>query len=253
MQFGTHGVAFITGGGQGIGRGIALELARSGADIVIAQRNIARAKEVAREIEKMARRALAVTLDVTDPESVKSAVAEALSQCPGINILVNNAGVCEAEVGKTTLDEFDACYEVNLKGVWLVTQAIVPHFKKAGVGKIVNIASVSGRRGNAMVPAYAASKAALLNLTQSLSVALGQHNINVNAICPGPIRTAMTDKSVSSLCNPEFYNEFARDHTLLKRLATVEDIGHAVVFFASSYAKNITGQALNVDGGYCMN
>ena len=252
MQSEAHGVAFITGGGQGIGRGIALELARSGVDIVIAQRNIEKAKEVAREIEQMGRVALVLALDVTDPRSVDSAVDEAWRRFLAINILVNNAGVSEAGISKTSVEEFDACYEVNLKGVWLVTRAMVPHFKKAGAGKIVNIASVSGRQGNEMVPAYAASKAALLNLTQSLAIALGKHNINVNAICPGTIRTAMTDKTIKSL-GSNFYEDFARDYTLLKRLVTVKDIGRAVVFFASSCAGNITGQALNVDAGGCMN
>jgi NAD(P)-dependent dehydrogenase (short-subunit alcohol dehydrogenase family) len=253
MQRGAHDVAFVTGGGQGIGRGIALELAKCGVDIVIAQRNIASAEQVIAEIKVLGREAMALPLNVRDPDSVKGAVDEALRVFPGINILVNNAGVSEAEIGKTTIQEFDLCYEVNLRGVWLVTQAFVPHFKNARGAKIVNIGSVAGRQGGPTVPAYSASKAALINLTQSLAAALGPDNINVNMICPGPIKTAMTDKTISGLRDPDFYANFARDHTLLKREITVQDIGRAVVFLVSSQSRNITGQALNVDGGCCMN
>jgi NAD(P)-dependent dehydrogenase (short-subunit alcohol dehydrogenase family) len=135
---------------------------------------------------------------------------------------------------------------VNLLGVWRVTQALVPHLKTQGGGKIVNIASINGRKPMVGAPGYSASKAALMNLTQSLATELAAYNINVNAVCPGGVMTAMAD-----LFKPDMpdIGEAIIQSRLLKRELLPEDIGYAVVFLASAQARNITGQALNVDGG----
>ena len=247
-----NSTAFITAGAQGLGRGIAYALAEAGADIVIAQRDISKVDTVVAEIKALGRDAIAVQVDVTDMESVSNGVQQALKHFSKIDILVNNAGVGEKGIGETTLETFDLCYDVNVKGIWRVVTEIVPHFKENGGGKIVNIASVSGRLGNGFIPAYCASKAAAISLTQSLAMAYGPDNINVNAICPGPIRTTMSIELLKDV-DPNYHENYAKEYTQLKRLLTSEDIGQAVLFLVSSSAKNITGQALNVDGGHYMN
>lgn len=254
--------ALITGGGQGIGKGISLELAAAGADIIIAQRNYENAKKVVTEIRKMGREAIALYLDVTDEKSVKRSVQKAIKYFPQIDILVNNAGVTQENIGaKTTTQDFDLCYEVNLKGVWTLCQELAPHFKKKNYGKIVNISSVAGRKGHAGGPSYCASKAAVISLTQSLAEELGPYNINVNTVCPGIIWTPMWEKIERStnhtndkkVADEQIVFKSLIEGTPLGRAQTAEDIGYAVVFLASPLAENITGQAINVDGGLTMN
>jgi len=248
--------AFVTAGAQGIGRSIAIELARVGADIVIAQRDIKKADGVIDEIKSMGRQVIAVQVDVTDMISVKNGVQKALEQFPRIDILVNNAGCAENMEGGTTLDDFDACYDVNLKGVWRVSSELAPHFKANKSGKIINISSIAGRIGSAYMPAYRASKAAVINLTQSLACLLGPDNINVNAICPTGILTTEMAQNILSYIGSDAQEDAEKqlmESAPLKSLVTTDDIAYATVFFASPAAKNITGQTLNVDGGLIMN
>ena len=242
--------AFVTGGGQGIGRGISLALAAAGANVVVVQRHIDKAEEVAAEIKALGRESLGLSLDVTDEASVKEGFQQALNRFSKVDILVNNAGVGGFEEGGE--EEFDLRYDVNLKGVWRVTNQFIPHFESNKDGKIINIASVAGRKGYGDFPAYCASKAAVISLTQSLASALGPSNINVNAVCPGSIKTAQLEQYRDKCGDLDLYENIAKS-LLLGRLPTPEDIGETVVFFASSCSKNITGQALNVDGGYFMN
>jgi len=239
--------ALVTGAAQGIGFGIALELARAGSRVVIADRNLQQAQTAAAELAGAGHEALAVALDVTDEESVRNGVAAAIERFSQIDILVNNAGIhCEKVDELSTAAHFDRCLDVNLVGVWRVTQALVPHFKAHQTGKIVNIASINGRTPWADTPAYSASKAAVLNLTRSLAIKLGADNINVNAVCPGGVMTPMADAFTQ---DRKAFEAGMIDSRLLKRPLLPQDIGHAVVFLASTYAHNITGQALNVDGG----
>lgn len=242
--------AFVTGGAQGIGQGIVMELAKAGADIVIADVNKAKAETVVAEVKALGRDALFVSMDVTDAESIKNGVEQALAHFSRIDILVNNAGVGFEEKG--VIEEFDVNYEVNLKGVWQVTKALIPHFKENHSGKIINIASICGRKGfQPSTIAYNASKAAVINLTQSLAMSLGPDNINVNVVCPGAVKTPQNEAARKKANDPNWEN-YAQTYTQLKRPLTPEDMGLAVVFFASSQEKNITGQALNVDGGHFM-
>lgn len=244
-------VALITGSAQGIGRGIVMELAKVGANIVVADINKARAESVAVEVHALGSDALPLFMDVTDSESIDNCVEKALAHFSRIDILVNNAGVGFEEKG--LIEEFDVNYAVNLKGVWQVTSALIPHFKKNQKGKIINIASICGRKGvQPSTMAYNASKAAVINLTQSLAMSLGSDNINVNAICPGAVKTPQNEAARKKSNDPNWEN-YAQTYTQLKRPLTPEDMGMAVAFFASSQAKNITGQALNVDGGHFMN
>jgi meso-butanediol dehydrogenase/(S,S)-butanediol dehydrogenase/diacetyl reductase len=256
-------IAIVTGGGRGIGRGIALELARSGADLLLADIDLANAERTAKEIEQLGRRVHVQRVDVTDGASAKAGVEAAVAALGGLDILVNNAGVVQDRTGEAQDEEdFDRCYAVNLKGIWNMTTAAVPHFRRGGSGKVVNIASIAGRRGGFGLGAYCASKAAAISLTQSLATGLGAENINVNAVCPGLLWTEMWRKlegmfrqtrDDETMDERAAFDAFLAERCPLRREQTPEDIGHAVAFLVSDRARNITGQALNVDGGIEMN
>ena len=256
-------VAFVTGAAQGIGEGIAIEMARAGADIVIGDLKPDKAQAVSERIKELGRRVLVLRLDVIDKDSISRAISSTLEHFGAINILVNNAGVVQRGLGDNTTDnDFDLCYEVNLKSIWLMSEAITPYFKNSMQGKIVNIASGSGRVGGHFVPAYCASKAAAINLTQSLACMLAPYNVNVNAICPGSVWTPMWERMEEMLSKTSdkqevdkrsMFEDNINTHSLLGRAATPNDIGNAAVFLSSSSARNITGQSLNVDAGALMN
>ena len=254
--------ALVTGGGRGIGRGIVLALASQGADIAIADLDFASAEATAAEVQGLERQAHVLKMDVSDRDSVRAGVEQALSALGGVEVLVNNAGVVQDSVGLDASEtDFDRCYAVNLKGIWNVSIELVPHFRQRGGGRIVNIASIAGRRGGAALAPYCASKAAAISLTQSLADGLGRDNVTVNAVCPGLLWTPMWEKIEGMLRPgeaPEPGNEraafdaYIEAHCPLRREQTPEDIGFAVAFLASDEARNITGQSLNVDGGIQM-
>ena len=255
--------ALVTGGGRGIGRGIVLTLAREGADVVIADIDLPRAEATAVEVRALGRRATLLRIDVTDQASVDRGLAEAIAAHGRIDILVNNAGIGPDHMGAAAdAHDWDLCYEVNLKGVWRMSTAIAAHFRDNGGGRIVTVASIAGRLGGTGLAPYSASKAGVINLTQSLALSLGRHNVNVNAVCPGLIWTDMWRKTESLIqrdASPETIDRRAafeaavRSQCVLGREQTPQDIGWAVAFLASDEAGNITGQALNVDGGIRMN
>jgi NAD(P)-dependent dehydrogenase (short-subunit alcohol dehydrogenase family) len=246
----TGQVALVTGAAQGIGLGIAMELARVGIRVAIGDRDLQKAQEAIRHSEVLAGKAIACFLDVTDEKSIADAVRTVINQFSRIDILVNNAGIhCEKIGQASTIEQFNRCWDVNLLGVWRVTLALVPHFRSSGGGRIVNIASINGRKPMRGAPGYSASKAAVINVTQSLAAELGPNNINVNAVCPGGVITAMAEQFRSDIPDIE---DFIMRPRALKRELLPEDIGRAVVFFASDNARCITGQALNVDCGFVM-
>jgi NAD(P)-dependent dehydrogenase (short-subunit alcohol dehydrogenase family) len=239
--------ALVTGGAQGIGRAIALELARAGCHVVIADRDLPRAQAAAEEMQTAGHGVIALPVDVTDARSIHECVQAAIARLQRIDILVNNAGIHCEKIGEvSTVEQFSRCLDVNLLGVWRMTQALVPHFKAFGTGRIVNVASINGRKPWVDTPGYSASKAGVINLTQSLAMQLGASNINVNAVCPGGVMTAMADAFIHDHAALE--QEIIQSR-ILKRPLLPEDIGYAVVFLASAQARSITGQALNVDGG----
>jgi NAD(P)-dependent dehydrogenase (short-subunit alcohol dehydrogenase family) len=241
-------VALVTGGARGIGRGIAGEIVAAGGRAIVADLDGPSAETAARELGG---NALAVELDVTRQESVDAAVATSIALAGRVDALVNNAGIHREQLDRlSTIDDFERCFDVNLYGIWRMSQALVPHFRRNGGGKIVNIASVNGRRPWAATPAYSASKAAAISLTQSLALTLGEHGITVNAVCPGSVVTGMADQFFP---DPEAFLAEAIARRAIKRALTPEDIGRAVVFFASSGADLITGQSLNVNGGVELN
>jgi NAD(P)-dependent dehydrogenase (short-subunit alcohol dehydrogenase family) len=167
-----------------------------------------------------------------------------------IDVLVNNAGILTERYAQPTTDRhFIENYEVNVLGVWRMTQALVPHFKEYFGGKVVIIASIAGHSPYADTPAYCASKASVINLMRSLAITLGPYNINVNAVCPGAIPTEMTMQYRKDMPNLAELEPTWIAMAALKRHADPEDIGAAAVFLASPNAKNISGQCLNVDGG----
>ena len=259
----TDKKALVTGGARGIGRAIALALAAEGADVVIADVEIAAAEETADAIRATGRSSAVLPLDVSDGAAVTTGIDELLSEHGAIDILVNNAGVAPQRIGSTsTLEDWDACYATNVRGAWLVSAALTPQFRKQGAGKIVNIASIAGRRGGAGLAPYNASKAGVISLTQSLATELGRSNINVNAICPGLVWTDMwrhlegaiqRDHSEEVVDRRQAFDGVIASRCPLQREQTPEDVAAAVVFLASDDARNITGQSLNVDGGMEMN
>ena len=254
--------ALVTGGGRGIGRGIVLELAKEGADIVIADVDLPNAEKTAGDVKALGRGVLVVEMDVTDDASVQGALDRAIETCKHVDVLVNNAGVFPDHVGAgANQADWDRCYQVNTRGIWHVSRAMVPHFRQLGHGKIVNIASIAGRHGGSGMAPYNASKAAAISLTQSLAADLGPRNINVNAVCPGllwtdmwrKIETLLAGGDASQVDQRRSFDAYLAQRCPLRREQTPEDIGKAVAFLASEDARNITGQALNVDGGIEMN
>lgn len=263
----TGKVAIVTGGGRGIGRGIALALARNGADVVVAEIMDENGRKTAGEIEGLGRRSRAIVADVTDQDSVDGLVREALVYFGHIDILVNNAGIIGApgweQRERTNEEDWDLVYEVNVKGVARVTDAVAPHMKERQYGKIVNIASVAARQGNPSNPPYNVSKAGVVSLTQAHALELAPHNINVNAICPGLIWTPMWERIASRPTMApdrapgqsirEVFEGSVKGRVPLGREQTPDDIGNVATFLASDAARAVTGQAVNVDGGSRMN
>lgn len=243
-------VAVVTGGGKGIGRGIALCLAEAGADVAVASRNADDLAEVVAAIEAVGRRALAVPTDVTDAEQL-DALGEAVSAKLGApTIWVNNAGglpdATPRYLTRTPEDRWDAQIDLNLKSVWMGSRVAASHMQEGG-GCIINISSRTAMGPQPKNGPYAAAKAATNSLTQTLSVELAPA-IRVNAIAPGPVPTQNFMESTGTTENTLPAVEKAIGLPL-KRVGRVEDIGAAVVFMASPAASWITGQCLYVDGG----
>jgi 3-oxoacyl-[acyl-carrier protein] reductase len=240
-------VALITGGAQGIGRAIALLLAREGAKVVISDINLEKARETCREIEALGREALAVGGNVADVRDAEAMVQQTIEKFGRMDILVNNAGITRDQVLLRMKEEdWDLVLSVNLKGAFLCTKAALRPFLKQKGGKIVNISSVTGEMGNAGQANYAASKAGVLGFTKSIAREYARRNIQVNAVAPGFIDTAM------SQAIPQKDREFLIKQIPMERLGSPEDVAAAVLFLASPAADYITGQVLNVNGGMYM-
>ncbi|MFC1915089.1 SDR family NAD(P)-dependent oxidoreductase [Chloroflexota bacterium] len=239
-------VAIVTGSGQGIGEAIALTLAKEGAIVVVNDINFESAKRVSDEIKSQGGQSEPIKVDVTNKQEVNQLVEKTLDSWQKIDILVNNAGITKLKrVLEMTEAEWDSVIDVNLKGQFLCSQAVAKHMIKQDRGKIVNIASQSAYIGYPGAAAYAASKGGVAQLTKVLAVELGKYNINVNAVAPGLVMTALVEAAAKE--NPNFVGGI--DRIPLKRLAKPEDIANAVLFLASSESDYITGQVIIVDGG----
>jgi 3-oxoacyl-[acyl-carrier protein] reductase len=241
-------VAIVTGAARGIGRAIAETLARRGADIVMADRNIEQASATAKEVaEATGRRVVAVQVDVSNSEQVKALVEQALKDFEHIDILVNNAGVTRDNlVMRMDEADWDLVLDINLKGVFNFCKAVVRPMMKQRRGRIINISSVSGLAGQAGQANYSSSKAGVIGLTKALARELGSRQITVNAVAPGFIPTELTKDL------PEELKAESLKAIPLGRWGTVEEIAAAVAFLASEEAGYITGHVLSVDGGMVM-
>jgi len=249
-------VAIVTGGAQGMGRAISLRCAGEGARVVVADRNLEGAEGVAQEIGADGGEALAFAVDVRDQGQIQRMVDATVERFGGVDILVNNAGVGKIiPFLETTEADWDFIFDINCKGLLWCSQAVARQMIAQGRGgKIVNLASQAGRRGEALVLAYCASKACVINMTQSMALALAEHRINVNAIAPGIVDTPFwdeVDRQFAKLLDMEIGEP---KRTFIKsiplgRIEQPEDVTGAVVFLASADADYITQQTLNVDGG----
>lgn len=232
--------AVITGASRGIGAGIARRYAEEGAKLVLLARS-ERVYEIRDELTAIGAEVLACIVDVSKREEVDDAIRQAKERFGEIDILVNNAGVCKSRPFlETPIEELEEHLEVNLVGAWNVTQAVAEHMVKAGYGKIIMISSVTGYQvADAGCTAYAASKTALIGLTKSLAVELADNNIAVNAVCPGHVKTGMSQGNIEGIAA----------QIPMKRYGTPEEVGSLALFLGSSLSDYITGEAIVFDGG----
>ncbi len=237
-------VAVVTGASQGIGRETALALAEAGAKVVVAARNEEKLAALAQEIAGKGGEAFAVKLDVADAEQTKAAFKIILEKFGKVDILVNNAAINRDGLAvRMKADDWDAVLRTNLTGAHLCIQQVLPGMMKARAGRIINIASVVARMGNAGQANYVAAKAGLIGLTKALAIEIASRNITVNAVAPGFIETPMTDVLSDKV------KEELRARIPLGRMGSGRDVAAAIVFLASDEACYITGHVLDVNGG----
>jgi 3-oxoacyl-[acyl-carrier protein] reductase len=239
--------ALVTGGGRGIGKDIAMKLAQAGADVGICDIDLVTAQQTASEIESLGRKGFAAKADVSSSGDVSAMFSAFLEKFGCIDILVNNAGITRDGLIVRMKDaDWDSVLNINLKSAFLCCREAARPMMKARGGKIVNIASVVGLMGNAGQVNYSASKAGLIGLTKTLAREFASREINVNAVAPGFIQTAMTDK-----LSPQDKEKLAQ-RIPMQKLGLPADVANAILFLSSDLAAYITGQVLTVDGGLVM-
>jgi len=243
-------VAIVTGGSSGIGQSIALTFSKAGADVVVCGRSVANLQKVAEEIKASGRHSLVVATDVSVKEQVRNVVKQTVDKFGKIDILVNNAGVLRAAtLLEMTEEDWDYVIDINLKGVFLCTQAVAKYMIEQRYGKIINISSISGRGGGlGDGVSYCASKAGVIQLTKNAAYELGAYGISVNSIAPGLIITPMTSLETS----PEQFERFIESRkkaSVLGKVGDPQDIANVALFLASEDSSFISGQTIPVDGG----
>ena len=249
-------VALVTGGSRGIGRATALGFAEAGADVVVASRKLPDLEQVADEIRGMGRKALPVEAHAGRMDDIGRLVETVVAEFGKIDILVNNAGTTPAMATVLETDErlWDSIMNLNLKGMYFVSQAVARVMKEHGGGKIINVASMAGYKTEVGVSVYSISKAAVLMVTKSMALELAQHNIRVNAIAPGAVNTRILDSRWFHL--PE--EEAKRQKSELGKMAPLQRVGEpdemvgAMVYLASDASSFMTGETLLVDGGMLL-
>jgi NAD(P)-dependent dehydrogenase (short-subunit alcohol dehydrogenase family) len=274
-------VAMVTGGGAGIGRGIVMQLARAGADVAIVDISANTAKDTAKQVQALGRKSLVIIADASESEQAEQALKKTLDTFGKLDILVNNVGgeskYYHVKEGQPYSEEqeWDDTVRLNLKTTMIMCHTVAPYFVERRSGKIVNISSVGGRPPSGMrapgmsvegqgasfgpMMSYAVAKAGVIQFSRALALQLAGYNVNVNCVCPGVVYTPLYERSfprrqeatpgAKGMDAREYFDKFVVSRVPLGREQTVEDIGNAAVFFVSEEARNITGQALNVDGG----
>ncbi len=239
--------AIVTGSGQGIGRSIALKMAREGADVVIAEMNPDTANQTRKEVEEIGRKVLCIGVDVADQKQVKQMVQEVLRAWKRIDILVNNAGFDRgATLLKVKEEDWDAVLGVHLKGTFNCIQTVASHMIENQYGKIVNLSSVWGKSGSIAEISYSSAKAGIIGLTKSVARELARYQINVNAVLPGLIMTPTIAKMA------EKYLNMIIEDTPMRRVGQPEEVANVVAFLASDEASFMTGATVEVSGGWNM-
>ncbi len=238
-------VAFVTGGSLGIGEAIVKDLAANGADVAFTyRRHGEEAERIAEEVRAMGRKALVVQADVSSFSDAEASIAKTVEELGRLDILINNAGMnWDGVVWKMTEEQWDRVISVDLKGCFNYIRVSSPIFKEQGGGKIVNVTSINGLRGKFGQSNYTAAKGGVIALTKTVARELGRFSINVNAIAPGLIETAMVREA------PEKVRELALAEILLGRLGTPEEVAWVTTFLCSEKSRHITGEIITVDGG----
>lgn len=237
--------AIVTGGSLGIGRAIAVALAKAGANVALNyRRHDTEAKQVAAEVEAAGRKGLAIQADVASFDNAQAMVDRVVEEFGGLDILVNNAGINrDGVIWKMTEDMWDQVIATDLKGYFNYIRAAAPLMKGQKSGRIINITSINGLRGKFGQSNYSAAKAGIIGLTKTVARELGRSKVTVNAVAPGLIETDMMAEA------PEAVKQKALAETVLERLGTPDDVANVVVFLASEGARHVTGEVIRVDGG----
>jgi 3-oxoacyl-[acyl-carrier protein] reductase len=244
-------VALVTGASRGIGRAVALGMAREGFDVVVndVERQEGELQSARAEIEAMGRRSAALIADVSDRAEVRAMAQDAIKRMGQVDAVVNNAGILiAASVEALGEEQWDAVMDVNAKGTFLVAQALLPHMRERRYGRIVNIASIGGKHGAPQQAHYSASKAAVMGFTRVLAQEVGADGITANCVCPGIIVTEMGRTNLADKANVDLWV----GRTAMRRLGQPEDVVGPVCFLASDLSAFVTGQTLNVDGGIVL-
>jgi NAD(P)-dependent dehydrogenase (short-subunit alcohol dehydrogenase family) len=247
--------ALITGGGRGVGAAVATRLAEAGATVLVASRTASQVAEVVARLQESGHAAHGETCDVTDAASVERLVTRAGERLGRVDVLVNNAGAAlAAALHKTSLDDWNRLFAVNATSAFLLLKAFLPGMIERRWGRVVNVASIAGLRGDRYISAYAASKHALVGLTTSAAAEAAAHGVTVNAVCPGYLDTEMTRDSVARIMSATKRTEAEALGAILqttpqKRLIAADEVAAAVMYLCSDAARGVNGEALVIDGG----
>jgi NAD(P)-dependent dehydrogenase (short-subunit alcohol dehydrogenase family) len=241
-------IAIVTGAGSGIGRACAVALAREGARVVLVGRRRERLEETAHEIGDDA---LVLAGDVSKKDEISRIVEQTVARFGGVNVLLNNAGVLHiGTVEQITEEQWDETFNINVRGLWLLSRVVLPHMRKGGGGSIINMASVLGINGARNRASYAPSKGAVVLLTKCMAIDHGHEHIRVNTICPSFVETDLTATVISKAPDPNLVRSERIAVHPLGRLGQPEDIAGLAVYLASDESSWVTGSVFPVDGGY---